>query len=334
MLILAIESSCDETAIAILKEEEGNIEILSNIVSSQIDIHKVYGGVVPEIASRYHTKNIGYVIDEALQVAKIKLEDLNAVAVTVGPGLVGALLVGVSFAKALSYSLNIPLVEVHHIAGHIAANYLTHKDLVPPYISLVVSGGHSHVIEVKDYTSFKILARTRDDAVGEAFDKVARVLGLGYPGGPEVSKLAKEGKNTYKLPKTKFENSFDFSFSGIKTAVLNIANKEKELLRKADMCNSFETNVAEVLIDNTIAIMKQQNISKLTLAGGVSANDKLREYAKEECKKNDIELFLPDLKYTTDNAAMIACAGIFNYKAGKISNNLTLNAKASMSIED
>lgn len=336
MYILGIESSCDETSISIIKFEKdnNNFEVLANVVSSQIDIHKEFGGVVPEIASRYHVKNISVVLDEALETAKIKLEELDAIAVTIGPGLVGALLVGVSFAKALAYSLNIPLVPVHHIAGHIAANYLTHPDLKPPFIALVVSGGHSHVIKVEDYTKFKILAKTRDDAVGEAFDKVARVLGLGYPGGPKVSALAKEGQATYTLPKTKFEDNLDFSFSGIKTAVLNIANKEKDNLRKADMCASFEKNVCEVLVDHTIQIAKENNIAKIVLAGGVSANTKLREILKHEGDKNNINIYLPEMKYCTDNAAMITCAGIFKFRENKFTNDLTLNAKASMNIEN
>jgi len=335
MYILGIESSCDETSIAIIEfEQNNNFKVLANVVSSQIDIHKKYGGVVPEIASRQHTKNIGLVLDEALAAADIKLEDLCAIAVTIGPGLVGALLVGVSFAKALAYTLNIPLVPVHHIAGHIAANYLTHPELKPPFLALVVSGGHSHVIEVKDYTNFSILAKTRDDAVGEAFDKVARVLNLGYPGGPEVSKHAEKGQATYKLPKTKFEDNLDFSFSGIKTAVLNIANKEKEALRINDMCTSFENNVAEVLVEHTITLAKEKNINKIVLAGGVSANRKLRELLTKEGNKENIEIYLPDLKYCTDNAAMITAAGIFKYREGKFTNDLSLNAKASMNIEN
>lgn len=336
MYILGIESSCDETSIAILEFEKdnNNFKVLANVVSSQIDIHKDFGGVVPEIASRQHVKNIGLVLDDALDTAKIKLEDLSAIAVTVGPGLVGALLVGVSFAKSLAYSLDIPLVPVHHIAGHIAANYITHPDLKPPFLALVVSGGHSHVIEVEDYTKFKILAKTRDDAVGEAFDKVARVLGLGYPGGPKVSKLALEGKPTYKLPKTKFDENHDFSFSGVKTAVLNIANKEKEALRKADMCRSFENNVAEVLVEHTIEIAKEQNINKIVLAGGVSANTRLREELQNKGKENRIEIYLPEMKYCTDNAAMITAAGIFKFREGKYTNDLSLNAKASMNIEN
>lgn len=339
MYILGIESSCDETSIAILEfngenKEDNNFKVLANVVSSQIDVHKKYGGVVPEIASRHHTKNIGLVLDEALDAAGIKLEELCAVAVTIGPGLVGALLVGVSFAKALAYTLNIPLVPVHHIAGHIAANFLTHPNLKPPFLSLVVSGGHSHVIQVKDYTSFKILAKTRDDAVGEAFDKVARVLGLGYPGGPEVSKMAEHGQATYKLPKTKFEDNLDFSFSGVKTAVLNIANKEKENLRVADMCTSFENNVAEVLVEHTLELANRTGIDKIALAGGVSANRKIRELLTNGGNKANIQVYLPELKYCTDNAAMITAAGIFKYRDSKYTKDLSLNAKASMNIEE
>ena len=336
MYILGIESSCDETSIAIIEfnKDNNNFKVLTNIISSQIDIHKNFGGVVPEIASREHTKNIGYVLDTALIESKISLKDIDAIAVTVGPGLVGALLVGLSFAKALAYALDIPLVPVHHIAGHIAANYLSHPELEPPFIALVVSGGHSHIICVEDYTKFKILAKTRDDAVGEAFDKVARILGLGYPGGPKVSKLAKTGHDTYKLPKTKFEDNMDFSFSGIKTAVLNIANKEKENLRKEDMCCSFENNVAEVLTDHVIDVAKQVNINKIVLAGGVSANDKLREELSKKGKANNIEIFLPETKYSTDNAAMIATAGIFKFREKKYTSDLSINAKASMNIEE
>ena len=338
MYILGIESSCDETSISIIefskKIDDNNFKVLTNIVSSQIDIHKKFGGVVPEIASREHIKNIGYVLDSALEEANLKLSDIDVIAVTVGPGLVGALLVGVSFAKALSYSLNIPLIPVHHIAGHIAANYLSNDNLRPPFISLVVSGGHSHIIEVKDYTNFKILAKTRDDAVGEAFDKVARILGLGYPGGPEVSKRAKMGQSTYKLPKTEFDDSFDFSFSGIKTAVLNTKNKEKDKIRINDMCASFESAVSEVLVDHVIKLAKEKNINKIALAGGVSANTKLRELLSKEGRINNIDIFLPDFKYCTDNAAMIALYGIFKFREGKYFNNLSLNAKASMNIEE
>lgn len=335
MIILGIESSCDETSIAILKyNEEDKITVLSNVISSQIDIHEKFGGVVPEIASRQHTKNISFVLDEAIKEAKISLKDITAIAVAVGPGLIGALLVGVSFAKALAYSLNVPIIPVHHIAGHISANYITHKDLVPPYISLVVSGGHSHIILVEDYTKFKILARTRDDAVGEAFDKVARVVGLGYPGGPKVSKLAEQGKNTYKLPTTKFENSLDFSFSGIKTAVLNIANKEKENLRIADVCTSFEENVTDVLVDHTIKVAKEMNIKDISIAGGVSANRVLREKLVKRGREENLNIFLPETKYSTDNAAMIAAYGIYKYMDKKYTYDLSINAKANMNIEE
>ena len=286
MKILGIESSCDETAISIIEfDENRKAHVLADVVASQIDIHKEFGGVVPEIASRQHIKNIGTVLDKALMESNTKLDELCAIAVTIGPGLIGALLVGVSFAKSLAYALNIPVVPVHHIAGHIAANYITNPTLKPPFISLVVSGGHSHIILVEDYTKFKILAKTRDDAVGEAFDKVARVLGLGYPGGPKVSVQAKEGQATYKLPTTKFDDSLDFSFSGVKTAVMNIANKEKENLNVPNMCRSFEENVANVLVEHVIICAKEHNIKKVVLAGGVSANMRIRETLMKEGEK-------------------------------------------------
>lgn len=338
MIILAVETSCDETSVAILKYNEktsdNSIEVLSNIVLSQIDIHTKFGGVVPEIASRQHAKNISYVLEEALTKAKISLDDISAVAVTKGPGLVGALLVGVSFAKALAYSLNIPLIPVHHIAGHIFANYITHKEIKPPHLALVVSGGHSHIILVEDYTKFKILAKTRDDAAGEAFDKVARTLNLGYPGGPKISKMAEKGEYTYKLPTTKFDNSYDFSFSGIKTAVINICNKEKDNLRISDLCTSFEQNVTDVLVKNTINLAKELNIKDIALAGGVAANKVLRKKLKQEGANANINIYLPDLRYTTDNAAMIASYGIYKYLAKKYTTNLDINAVASMSIEE
>ncbi|CCZ55721.1 probable tRNA threonylcarbamoyladenosine biosynthesis protein Gcp [Clostridium sp. CAG:1219] len=333
MIGLTIETSCDETSVAILRDGR---EVLSNIVSTQIEIHKNYGGVVPEIASREHISNISYVVEEAIKKAGINFSDLEYIGVTYGPGLIGALLVGVSYAKALAYALNIPIVPTHHIAGHIAANYLTYKELEPEFLSLVVSGGHTHLIYVKDYTEFEILGKTRDDAVGEAFDKVARTLGLKYPGGPEVSKLAKLGKPSYKLPKTKFEN-YDFSFSGIKTAVINIAHKEGEKLIKEDLAASFENTVCEELVSTTIRVMKDKNINKIALAGGVSANLKLREILKSEAEKNGFEVYLPDLKYCTDNAAMIGAAAYYNFISGKkydIIDKLDLNAIANLKIDE
>jgi len=331
MICLGIESSCDETAVAIIKDGR---EVLSNIISTQIPIHKEFGGVVPEIASRKHLTNISFVVKEALDEANIDFKDIDYIGVTHGPGLVGALLVGVAYAKSLAYALNIPIVPTHHIEGHIAANYLTYSELNPPFMSLVVSGGHSNLIHVKDYTEFEIIGRTRDDAVGEAFDKVARVLGLPYPGGPEVSNLARDGERTYTLPKTKFEN-YDFSFSGIKTAVINIAHKEGEKLRKADLATSFEQTVCEELIDNCMEAMKELNISKVVLAGGVSANRVLRNNLEKAAKERDYSSYMPDLKYCTDNAAMIASAAHYNYISGKkydIKDKLDLNAIANLKI--
>lgn len=331
MIGLSIESSCDETAVAILKDGR---EVISNIVSTQIDIHKKFGGVVPEIASREHIAHISYVVEEALNKANLSFKDIEYIGVTYGPGLVGALLVGVSYAKSLAYALNIPIVPTHHIAGHIAANYISHKELKPPFMALVVSGGHSHLIYVKDYTDFEIIGKTRDDAVGEAFDKVARTLGLGYPGGPEVSKMAQNGKFTYKLPKTKFEN-YDFSFSGIKTAVINIAHKEGEKLNIPNMCKSFEETVCDELIENTKRAMSDLNINKVVLAGGVSANLTLRNKLNSMAKEAEFEVYLPELKYCTDNAAMIGSAAYYNYIAGKyfnIEDKLDLNAVANLEI--
>ena len=331
MICLGIESSCDETAVSVVKD--GRI-VISNIVASQIDIHKKYGGVVPEIASRQHISNISYVVKEALEEANMKFEDIDYIGVTYGPGLVGALLVGVAYAKSLAYALDIPIVPTNHIEGHIAANYITYEDLEPEFMSLVVSGGHSHLIHVKNYTEFEILGKTRDDAVGEAFDKVARTLGLGYPGGPEVSKMAKQGEPTYKLPKTKFDN-FDFSFSGIKTSVINIAHKEGENLNVANMCASFEKTVCEELVENTIEVMKKNKLNKIVLAGGVSANSYLRNLMQQEADKNNFKCYMPELKYCTDNAAMIASAAHYNYLAGKkydIKEKLDLNAIANLKI--
>ncbi len=331
MKCLSIETSCDETSAAIV--EDGRT-VLSNIVSSQIDIHKNYGGVVPEIASRQHVLNISNVVDEALKEAKITLKDVDYIAVTYGPGLIGALLVGVSYAKALAYSLNKEIVPVHHIEAHIAANYISNKDLKPPFLALVVSGGHSHLVHVKNYTEYEIIARTRDDAVGEAFDKVARVLGLNYPGGPEVSNLATYGKPTYTLPKTKFDN-YDFSFSGIKTAVINIAHKEGDKLVKENMAASFELTVCETLVEHTLRAMKDLKISKIVLAGGVSANNKLRELIKIVAEENNYHVYMPEKKYCTDNAAMIGASAHYNYIKGikyNIHDKLDLNAYANLKI--
>lgn len=331
MICLGIESSCDETAVAIIKDGR---EVLANVVSTQIPIHKKYGGVVPEIASRKHLTNIAFVVKEALDKADLNFKDIDYIGVTYGPGLIGALLVGVAYAKSLAYALNIPIVPTHHIAGHIAANYLTYPDLKPPFMALVVSGGHSHLIYVKDYTEYEIVGKTRDDAVGEAFDKVARVLGLPYPGGPEVSKLAREGKFTYSLPKTKFDN-YDFSFSGIKTAVINIAHKEKDKLRRADLACSFEQTVTDELVSNCMRAMKELKIDKVVLAGGVSANLVLRDKLQKAAKERRYECYMPDLKYCTDNAAMIASAAHYNYISGKyyeIKDKLDLNAIANLKI--
>lgn len=327
ILTLGIESSCDETSVAIVKNGR---EVLSNVIATQIDIHKKYGGVVPEIASRNHVENITYVVKEALEKANVKLEDIDAICPTYGPGLVGALLVGLSTAKAIAYAAKKPLVGVHHIEGHIAANYLTHKELVPPYLCLVVSGGHSHLVYVKDYTHFEILGRTRDDAVGEAFDKVSRTIGLGYPGGPVIDKLAKEGTPRYNLPRTYFEN-LDFSFSGIKTAVINLVHKEGDNININDLCASFEEAVTEVLTTNTLKAIKELKVDKVAIAGGVSANSYLRNKMEKMGEENGIKVYYPELILCTDNAAMIAAAGYNNFMAGKISD-WDLNAVPNLKI--
>ncbi len=329
ILCLGIESSCDETSVAVVKNGR---EVLSNVIATQIDIHKKYGGVVPEIASRNHVENITYVVKEALEKASVSLEEIDAICPTYGPGLVGALLVGLSTAKAIAYASKKPLVGTHHIEGHIAANYITHKDLKPPYLCLVVSGGHSHLVHVKDYTKFEILGKTRDDAVGEAFDKVARVIGLGYPGGPIIDKLAKEGEPTYHLPRTYFEN-LDFSFSGIKTAVLNLVNKEKENININNLCASFEEAVTETLTTNVLKAVKMIGVDKVAIAGGVSANSYLRTKMETLGEENGLKIYYPELVLCTDNAAMIAAAGYYNFMAGKISD-LNLNAVPNLKIGD
>ena len=325
ILVLGIESSCDETSAAVVRNGR---EVLSNVINSQIKIHEKFGGVVPEIASRCHTEVINQVVKQALNDANVEMEDIDVICPTYGPGLVGALLVGVSYAKALSFSLDKPLVGVNHIEGHIAANYITFKELKPPFICLVISGGHTHLIHIKSYKDFEILGRTKDDAVGEAFDKVARVVGLGYPGGPKVDALAKKGNPTIELTKAHTEG-LNFSFSGIKTAILNMYNKNPEI-NKADLCASFEKNTAEVLIENTLKALEQTGLKTVALAGGVSANSYIRnEFSKLEEK--GIKVYYPDLKLCTDNAAMIASAGYYNYMNGKESD-LTLNAVPNLKI--
>lgn len=318
IFILGIESSCDETAAAVVKNGR---EVLSNIISSQIDTHKLYGGVVPEIASRKHIEVVNQVIDEALTTAGKSFEDIDAIAVTYGPGLVGALLVGVSAAKAISWALDKPLVGVHHIEGHISANYIEDTSLEPPFMCLVVSGGHTHLVKVTDYGKFEIVGRTRDDAAGEAFDKVARVIELGYPGGPKIDKLAKEGNpEAIKFPKAKVNGSdFDFSFSGVKTAVLNYVNgcqMKGEEYNKADIAASFQRAVTDVLVEHTMAAAKESGLNKIALAGGVASNSGLREAMKEAADKNGFDLYYPKPVLCTDNAAMIACAGYYEYLAG------------------
>ena len=316
--ILGIESSCDETAAAVVKNGR---EVYSNIISSQIDLHTLYGGVVPEIASRKHMEKINQVIEEALKVAGMTLDQMDAIAVTYGPGLVGSLLVGVSAAKAIAYAKKLPLVGVHHIEGHVAANFIEHPELEPPFICLIVSGGHTHLVIVKDYGEFEILGRTRDDAAGEAFDKVARSIGLGYPGGPKIDKVAKEGNpNAIIFPKAKVDGApFDFSFSGIKSSVLNYLNHAKmrgETVNSADLAASFQHAVVEVLVEHAISAVKQYGFHKLAMAGGVASNSALRAAMSQACEKENILLYYPSPIYCTDNAAMIGAAGYYEFIKG------------------
>ena len=331
--ILAIESSCDETAAAVVKNGR---EVLSNVISSQIELHKLYGGVVPEIASRKHIEKINPVIREALSDAGMTLEDMDAIGVTYGPGLVGALLVGVAAAKAISYVKNIPLVGVHHIEGHISANYIENKELEPPFLGMVVSGGHTHLVLVKDYGKYEILGRTRDDAAGEAFDKVARAIGLGYPGGPKIDKLAKEGDpKAIAFPRAHIADApLDFSFSGLKSSVLNYINscemKHVEINR-ADVAASFQAAVVDAIVDHTIEAAKMYQIRKVALAGGVASNSALRQAMKERCEKEKLEFFYPYPVLCTDNAAMIGCAAYYEYLAGT-RHGLDLNAVPNLKI--
>lgn len=318
VLILAIESSCDETAAAVVKNGR---TILSNVINSQIAIHTEYGGVVPEIASRKHIENINPVIRMALDEAKVTLDDIDAIGVTYGPGLVGALLVGVAEAKAIAFATGKPLVGVHHIEGHIAANYIENKELEPPFVALVVSGGHTHLVKVNDYGSFDIIGRTRDDAAGEAFDKVARAIGLGYPGGPKIDKVAKEGNpDAIVFPRAHVDDApYDFSFSGIKSAVLNYINSAEmrgETINKADLAASFQKAVVDALVSRAIRLTKESGMDKLAVAGGVASNSALRKALKEECEKNDIKFYSPSPIFCTDNAAMIGVATYYEYISG------------------
>ena len=316
--ILAIESSCDETAASVVKNGR---TVLSNIISSQIDLHTLFGGVVPEIASRKHIEKINQVIEEALEEAHMTLDEITAIAVTYGPGLVGALLVGVAEAKALAYAAKKPLVGVHHIEGHISANFIENPDLEPPFMCLIVSGGHTHLVIVKDYGEFEILGRTRDDAAGEAFDKVARAVGLGYPGGPKVDKAAKEGNpHAIEFPRAKVgDNPYDFSFSGLKSAVLNYINHAKmmgEELHVPDLAASFQNAVVEVLVSRTIEAAKQHGCKRVAIAGGVASNSALRAGMEKACKEAGIRFFHPSPIFCTDNAAMIGAAAYYEYEKG------------------
>ncbi len=325
--ILAIESSCDETAAAVVKNGR---DVLSNVISSQIALHTLYGGVVPEIASRKHIEKINQVIEQALQEAGVGFPEIDAIAVTYGPGLVGALLVGVSAAKALAFALKKPLIGVHHIEGHISANYIENKELKPPFICLVVSGGHSHLVKVKDYGEYEILGRTRDDAAGEAFDKVARAIGLGYPGGPKIDKVSREGNpDAIHFPRAKVgESEYDFSFSGLKSAVLNYLNScqmKGEEICQADVAASFQKAVVDVLVEHSISAVQKNGLHKFAIAGGVASNSHLREALQNKCHEKGIEFFYPSPIYCTDNAAMIGVAAYYEYQKG-VRHGYDLNA--------
>ena len=327
IVILAIESSCDETAAAVVKNGR---EVLSNIISSQIALHTLYGGVVPEIASRKHIEKINQVIEEALKQANMTLDEIDAIGVTYGPGLVGALLVGVAEAKAIAYAAKKPLIGVHHIEGHISANYIENKDLEPPFVCLVVSGGHTHLVVVEDYGKYKILGRTRDDAAGEAFDKVARAIGLGYPGGPKIDKLSKEGNpEAITFPRAHIaESVYDFSFSGLKSAVLNYLNGAKmkgEEIVAADVAASFQKAVTDVLVEHAMMAVKEYGFDKLAIAGGVASNSTLRREMELACEKNNVKFYHPSPILCTDNAAMIGAAAYYEYLAGT-RHGLDLNA--------
>lgn len=334
IIVLAIESSCDETSIAVVKN---GMQVLSNIVSSQIDIHKKFGGVVPEIASRNHLIVIDDVLQEALETANVTLKQIDAIAVTYGAGLMGALLVGVTYAKSLAFALQIPLIKVNHIEAHISANYICNENLKPKFIALIVSGGHTALVLVENYSTFKLIGSTHDDAVGECFDKVAKVLGLGYPGGPIIDEIAKKGVACINFAKINNVNtSFDFSYSGLKSAVINYLHKAKQNkveINVADVCASFEKTAIDVLIKKSILACKKFKINKLVIAGGVSANNYLRKNLKIECLENNIQLFMPQIKYCTDNASMVASEGYFKIRSGKNLANLKLTAEPGLNLK-
>lgn len=331
--ILAIESSCDETAAAVVVNGR---QVLSNIISSQIETHKKFGGVVPEVASRKHIEAVNTVVEQALEEASMNLSDIDAIAVTYGPGLVGALLVGIQYAKGLAYGSKKPLIGINHIEGHISANFIQHKDLKPPFMCLVVSGGHTFIVYVKDFGKFEVIGETRDDAAGEAYDKVARALGLGYPGGPKIDILSKEGnKEAIKFPKANFhDDSLDFSFSGVKSSVLNYLNKmemKNEMVNKADVAASFQKAVVEVLTDNALKACKIKKVDKIAIAGGVASNSELRRNLIEKGHKEGIEVLFPDPILCTDNAAMIGSAAYFEFMKG-ITSDLDLNARPNLKL--
>lgn len=333
VVILAIESSCDETAAAVVKNGR---EVLSNVISSQIDLHTLYGGVVPEIASRKHIEKINQVTEQALLEAKMTWDDITAIAVTYGPGLVGALLVGVSFAKSLAFALQKPLIGVHHIEGHISANYIENKELEPPFMCLVVSGGHSHLVKVKNYGEYEILGRTRDDAAGEAFDKVARAIGLGYPGGPKIDKVSNEGNpDAIVFPRAKVaDNEYDFSFSGLKSAVLNYLNScemKGETVNQADVAASFQKAVVDVLVGHSMTALETYGFKKFAIAGGVASNTHLRAAMEEACAQRNIEFYHPSPILCTDNAAMIGAAAYYEYEKG-ITHTWDLNAVPNLKL--
>ena len=333
-LTLAFESSCDETSVAVVADGR---KVLSNIISSQIKVHQVFGGVVPEIASRHHLENVNSVMDQALEEAGVTLEDIDLIGVTKGPGLIGALLIGLATAKAIAYTAGKPISGVHHLHGHISANYLQHPELEPPFLALVISGGHTSIIDVKGYNEFEVLGQTRDDAAGEAFDKVARVLGLGYPGGPLIDKAAKDGDpNAIEFKRVFLEkDSLDFSFSGIKTGVLNYLSNQKNRgieVNPADVAAGFQQAVMEVIVTKVMMAAKQTGRKKIALAGGVAANSQLRSMMEEACKKNGIELFRPAPILCTDNAAMIGCAAYYRYKEG-FRDDLFMDAYANLNLE-